>query len=54
MLVDHDIDVYVMELAGETRIVLISNEGDFAIKDDLVESEDKGTSGEEEISKGSS
>lgn len=41
------------ELAGETRIMLISDEGDIAMEDDLVESEDEGTSEEEESPKGS-
>jgi hypothetical protein len=41
------------ELAGETRIMLISDEGDIAIEDDLVESEDEGTSEEEESPRGS-
>jgi hypothetical protein len=34
------------ELAGETRIILISDEGDIVIENDLVESEDEGTSEE--------
>jgi hypothetical protein len=41
------------ELAGETRIMLISDEGDIAIEDDPVESEDEGTSEEEGSPKGS-
>lgn len=41
------------ELAGETRIMLISDEGDIAIQDDPVESEGEGTSEEEESPKGS-
>jgi len=42
-----------LELAGESRIVLISDEEDIAIEDDLVESEDEGTSEEEDGPKGS-
>ena len=41
------------ESAGETRIILISDEGDLAIEDDLVESEGECTSGDEESPKGS-
>ena len=41
------------EFAGETQIMLISDEGDIAIEDDLIESEGEGTSGEEESPKGS-
>ena len=41
------------ELAGETQIILISDEGDITIEDDLVESEGEGTSEEEENPKGS-
>jgi hypothetical protein len=40
-------------LAGETRILLISDEGDIAIEDDPVESEGEGTSEEGESPKGS-
>lgn len=39
------------ELAGETQVILISEEGDIAIEDDLVESEGEGTSEEEDSPK---
>ena len=42
-----------LELAGETGIMLISDEEDITIKDYLVESEDESTSEEEESPKGS-
>jgi hypothetical protein len=41
------------ELVGKTRITLVSDEGDIAIEDSLVESEDEGTSEEDESPKGS-
>jgi hypothetical protein len=41
------------ELAGETGVMLISDEEDIAIEDDLVESEDEETSGEDVSPKGS-
>ncbi len=47
-----DQDDEELELAGDTRIVLMSDE-DIAVEDDLVDSEDDGTSEEEGSPKGS-